>query len=61
MLLEQGSDIITIDKYEATLIDQSRHIIESDKRIKPLLDKIDDLISELDEQETGEGRQKEDQ
>ena len=59
VLLERGSDIITIDKYEATLIDHSRHIIESDKRIRPLLDKIDDLTTVLDEQED-EDRHKED-
>ena len=60
VLLERGNEIITIDKYEATLIDHSRHIIESDKRIRPLLDKIDDLTTVLEEQEDKD-RHKEDQ
>ncbi len=34
---------MTISKYEQTLADQSRHIIESDKTMKPILDKIEDL------------------
>ncbi|HEY7082505.1 MAG TPA: hypothetical protein VH500_22680 [Nitrososphaeraceae archaeon] len=59
MLLERDNDIMTIDNYEATLTDHSRHIIESDKRIKPLLDEIDALNYVLEEQETCEDRQKE--
>jgi hypothetical protein len=34
---------MTISKYEQTLADQSRHIIESDGTMKPILDKIEDL------------------
>lgn len=48
VLLEQTGDIMTIDKYEESLIDHSRHIIESDKNMKPYLDKIDDLVSILE-------------
>ena len=46
VLLKKGDDddIMTISKYEQTLADQSRHIIESDKTMKPILDKIEDLI-----------------
>jgi len=40
---------MTIPKYEETLIEQSRHIIESDKNIRPLLDKIDELVDDDDE------------
>jgi hypothetical protein len=42
-LLNKGDDIMTISKYEQTLADQSRHIIESDGTMKPILDKIEDL------------------
>jgi hypothetical protein len=44
-LLKKGDDIMTISKYEQTLADQSRHIIESDEIIKPILDKIEDLVN----------------
>ena len=43
-LLKKHENIMTISKYEQTLTDQSRHIIESDKTMKPILDKIEDLI-----------------
>jgi hypothetical protein len=48
-LVKKGDndDIITISKYEQTLADQSRHIIESHEIIKPILDKIEDLDNEL--------------
>ena len=38
---------MTISKYEQTLADQSRHIIESDEIMKPILDKIEDLDNDL--------------
>jgi hypothetical protein len=39
---------MAISKYEQTLADQSRHIIESDGEImKPILDKIKDLDNDL--------------
>ena len=37
------NNIMTIGKYEQTLTEHSRHIIESDEIMKPLLDKIEDL------------------
>jgi 5S rRNA maturation endonuclease (ribonuclease M5) len=48
-LVKKGDndDIMTISKYEQTLADQSRHIIESHEIIKPILDKIEDLDNEL--------------
>jgi hypothetical protein len=39
------NNIMTISKYEQRLADQSRHIIESDEIIKPILDKIEDLVN----------------
>jgi hypothetical protein len=48
VLLKKGDDdVMTISKYEQTLADQSRHIIESDETMKPILDKIEDLDNEL--------------
>ena len=46
-LLKKHENIMTISKYEQTLADQSRHIIESDKTMKPILDKIEDLDNDL--------------
>jgi hypothetical protein len=44
VLLKKGDDdIMTISKYEQTLTDQLRHIIESNEIMKPILDKIKDL------------------
>lgn len=37
-------------RYEQTLTDQSRDIIESNKNIKPILDKIDDLANDIGEE-----------
>jgi hypothetical protein len=47
VLLKKGDDddSMTISKYEQTLADQLRHIIESDKTMKPSLDKIGDLAN----------------
>jgi hypothetical protein len=47
VLLKKGDDddSMTISKYEQTLADQLRHIIESDKTMKPSLDKICDLAN----------------
>jgi hypothetical protein len=42
-LLKKRGNIMTISKYEQTLTDQSRHIIESNEIMKPILDKIKDL------------------
>jgi hypothetical protein len=48
VLLKKGeNNIMTISKYEQTLTDQSRHIIESDEIMIPILDKIEDLDNEL--------------
>ena len=47
VLLNKSDDIMTISKYEQTLADQSRHIIESDEIMKPILDKIEDLDNDL--------------
>ena len=46
---------MTISKYEQTLADQSRHIIESDEIMKPILDKIEDLDNELPITTTDDG------
>jgi hypothetical protein len=35
-------EIMTISKYEKSIAEQSRRIIESDETLKPLLDKIED-------------------
>jgi hypothetical protein len=45
--LKKRENIMKISKYEQTLSDQSRHIIESDEIIKPILDKIEDLDNDL--------------
>ena len=47
VLLKKRGNIMTISKYEQTLTDQSRHIIESDEIMKPILDKIEDLDNDL--------------
>ena len=47
MLKDNGEYIMTVPKYEQTLIDHSRHIIESDKSIKPLLGQINELVEEV--------------
>jgi hypothetical protein len=50
VLLKKGDDeIMTISKYE------QRHIIESNGTMKPILDKIEDLDSELQITTTGDG------
>ena len=46
-LLKKRENIMKISKYEQTLSDQSRYIIESDEIIKPILDKIEDLDNDL--------------
>jgi hypothetical protein len=46
---------MTISKYEQTLADHSRHIIESDEIMKPILDKIEDLDNELQITTTDDG------
>ena len=48
VLLKKGDDddIMTISKYEQRLAEHSRHIIESDEIMKPILDKIEDLDKE---------------
>ena len=46
---------MTISKYEQTLADHSRDIIESDEIMKPILDKIEDLDNELQITTTGDG------
>jgi hypothetical protein len=53
VLKDSAEDIMmmTIPKYEETLIEHSRQIIESDKSIRPLLDKIEDLAKEVDTDE----------
>ncbi len=38
--------LLTIPKYEEVLADHSRHIIESDESIKPLLKEIEELAKE---------------
>ena len=54
--MKKGDDeIMTISKYEQTLADHSRHIIESDEIMKPILDKIEDLDNELQITTTGDG------
>jgi hypothetical protein len=45
-LNDSGEEIMTIPEYEQILVDQSRHIIESSKSIKPLLVQIEDLVQE---------------
>jgi hypothetical protein len=55
VLLKKGEDIMTISKYEQTLADQSRHIIESDEIMRPILDKIEDLDNELPITTTDDG------
>ena len=47
LLKKRENNIMTISKYEQTLTDQSRHIIESDEIMKPILDKIEDLDNDL--------------
>ena len=47
LLKKYENNIMTISKYEQTLTDQSRHIIESDEIMKPILDKIEDLDNDL--------------
>jgi hypothetical protein len=49
VLLKKGNDddSMTISKYEQTLADHSRHIIESDEIMKQILDKIEDLDNQL--------------
>jgi hypothetical protein len=47
LLKKCENNIMTISKYEQTLTDQSLHIIESAKIMKPILDKIEDLDNEL--------------
>jgi hypothetical protein len=49
VLKDNGEDIMTIPEYEQILVDQSRNINESDKRIKPLLVQIQDLVQETSE------------
>jgi hypothetical protein len=55
VLLNKSDDIMTINKYEQTLTDQSRHIIESDEVMKQILDKIEGLDSELTITTTDDG------
>jgi 5S rRNA maturation endonuclease (ribonuclease M5) len=40
-------DVMTISKYEKSIAEQSRRIIESDGTLKPLLDKIEDYNNQL--------------
>ena len=47
LLKKCKNNTMTISKYEQTLTDQSRHIIESDEIMKPILDKIKDLGNDL--------------
>jgi hypothetical protein len=43
----KGDGMMTIAKYEETIVDQSRRIIESDETLKPFLEEIEDLDNEL--------------
>jgi len=45
VLLKKRGKFMTISKYEQTLTDQSRHIIQSDEIMKTILDKIQDWIT----------------
>ena len=45
-----NDDIMTISKYEKSIAEQSRHIIESNEILKPFLDRIKDLNNRLYEQ-----------
>jgi hypothetical protein len=45
-VLKNSAEDITISMYEEMLIEHSKHIIESDNGIRPLLDKIEDLTGE---------------
>jgi uncharacterized coiled-coil protein SlyX len=38
---------VTISKYEEAIAEQSQRIIESDKNLKPFLEKIEDLNNQL--------------
>ena len=51
VLKESAKVTMTIPKYEETLIEHSRRIIESDKSIRPLLGKIDELVDDDDDDE----------
>ena len=41
------NSIMTISKYEAEIAQQSQHIVESNKTLKPFIDKIEDLNNQL--------------
>jgi hypothetical protein len=43
----KGDAIMTISKYEEAIAEQSQRIIESDKTLKPFLEKIEDLNNQL--------------
>lgn len=47
VLLEQGKPVISIAEYEHRLTEHTRHIIESDKKLEPILQKIKELDDEL--------------
>ena len=51
VLQEQGESIMTVNKYEEAIAEQSRRIIESDETIRPFLDKIEDLNNQLQEEQ----------
>jgi chaperonin cofactor prefoldin len=47
VLVEKSNDIMAINKYEQTLAEHCRHIIESNESMKSILNKIEDLNKEL--------------
>jgi hypothetical protein len=53
---KQGNDdIMTISKYEKSIAEQSRHIIESNEILKLFLVKIEDLNNQLELQQSKTG------
>ena len=47
VLSEKGKPVISISEYEHRLTDHTRHIIESDKKLQPILQKVKELDDDL--------------